>query len=229
MLEPSLNEPVQEHRLYTTSAEYVYSTLRREIITKQLTSGTRLPEVAIATRLKVSRTPVREALRRLASEGLVLIIPNSGARVAAPRRKEMEDAYVVREELECLAARLACANVTEKHLRRLEECVADEERAFGERNLEAYLEINEAFHRIIADASGNRVLREYVENILARTNVYIVFYDPFYVVESNPSVQEHRLIIEALRARDAQEAVERMRSHIRLSKGSLSEGELKAL
>ncbi|MCX7828826.1 MAG: GntR family transcriptional regulator [Thermanaerothrix sp.] len=228
MFEPSLNEPAQEPRLYTTSAEYVYSTLRREIITKQLTSGTRLPEVAIATRLKVSRTPVREALRRLASEGLVLIIPNSGARVAAPRRKEMEDAYVVREELECLAVRLACSNVTEKHLRRLEECVADEERAFVERNLEAYLEVNEAFHRIIADASGNRVLREYVENILARTNVYIVFYDPFYIVESNPSVGEHRLIIDALRARDAQGAVERMRSHIRLSKGSLSEGEIKA-
>lgn len=224
MLGPSVHEPFNEPRLYTTSAEYVYSTLRREIITKQLTSGTRLPEVTIATRLRVSRTPVREALRRLASEGLVLIIPNSGARVASPGRKEMEDAYVVREELECLAVRLACSRVTEKHLRRLEECVADEERAFDDRNLESYLEVNESFHRVIAEASGNRVLREYVENILARTNVYIVFYDPFYIVETNPSVGEHRMIIEALRARDPKLAVERMRDHIRLSRGSLSEG-----
>jgi DNA-binding GntR family transcriptional regulator len=211
--------------LYTTSADYVYSTLRREIITKRITSGTRLPEVAIASRLKVSRTPVREALRRLASEGLVLIIPNSGARVASPSRKEMEDAYVVREELECLAIRLACPRVTDRHMRRLEECILEEERAFEERNLERYLEVNEAFHRIITDAAGNRVLKEYVENILARTNVYIVFYDPFYIVESNPSVGEHRSIIEALKARDEELAVERMRNHIRLSKGSLSSGE----
>jgi len=69
------------------------------------------------------------------------------------------------------------------------------------------------------------VLKEYVENILARTNVYIVFYDPFYIVESNPSVGEHRSIIEALKARDEELAVERMRNHIRLSKGSLFSGE----
>ena len=174
--DPRLHEP----RMYTTSADYVYTELRHEIITKQKKPGQRLPEVNIAVQMGVSRTPVREALRRLASEGLVLIIPNSGARVASPSRREMEDAYVVREDLEVLAVRLAAGRVSDRHLRRLEETLLEEERAFSERNLELYLEVNEGFHKIIAEASGNRVLKEYVENILARTNVYIVFYDPFY-------------------------------------------------
>ncbi|KUK42618.1 MAG: Transcriptional regulator, GntR family, partial [Thermovirga lienii] len=74
----------------------MYHEIRHKIITKQLKPGQRLPEVNIAAELGVSRTPVREALRRLASEGLVMIIPNSGARLASPSRKEMENTYVVR-------------------------------------------------------------------------------------------------------------------------------------
>ena len=219
--DPRLHEP----RMYTTSADYVYTELRHQIITKQAPPGRRLPEVNIAVQMGVSRTPVREALRRLASEGLVLIIPNSGARVASPSRREMEDAYVVREDLEGLAVRLAAGRVTERHLRRLEETLLEEERAFAERNLELYLEVNENFHRIIAEASGNRVLKEYVENILARTNVYIVFYDPFYDIESNSSTGEHRGIIDALREHDGDRASELMRQHIRVSQGSLDKPE----
>jgi len=171
----------------------------------------------IAAELGVSRTPVREALRRLASEGLVMIIPNSGARLASPSRKEMENTYVVREALECLAAGLAAKNITERALRRLEDTIADEIRAFEEKNLELYLEVNEEFHRIIADSSGNRVLAEYIENILARTNAYVMFYDPFYDIEDNPSIEQHKGIVKALRMRDQEKAVELMREHLKLS------------
>lgn len=208
---------MREPRLYTTSADYVYQELRHRIITKQLKPGQRLPEVNIAVQMGVSRTPVREALRRLASEGLVLVIPNSGARLASPNRREIEDAYVVREQLESLAVRLAVGRLSDRHLRRLEETVIAEERAFEEKNLELYLEVNESFHRIIAEASGNRVLADYVENILARTNVYIVFYDPFYDIETNPSIAEHRAIVDALRLRDEEKAVALMREHLALS------------
>ena len=84
---------MREARLYTTSADYAYQELRHKIITKQLKPGQRLPEVNIAVQMGVSRTPVREALRRLASEGLVIIIPNSGARLAAPTAREIEDTF----------------------------------------------------------------------------------------------------------------------------------------
>ncbi len=214
---------MRDPRLYTTSADYVYQELRHKIITKQMKPGQRLPEVNIAVQMGVSRTPVREALRRLASEGLVLIIPNSGARLVSPSKKEVENAYLVREQLECLAVRLAARNVADKHLRRLEESILSEEQAFKEKNLEQYLEINESFHRIIADASGNRILGEYIDNILARTNVFIVFYDPFYDIETNPSIEEHRSILKALQEKDEEKAVSLMRDHLKVSQEMLAE------
>ncbi len=206
---------MREPRLYTTSADYAYQELRHKIITKQLKPGQRLPEVNIAVQMGVSRTPVREALRRLASEGLVIIIPNSGARLAAPTTREIKDTYMVREQLETLAVRLAVENISDRHLRRLEEAMVEEVRSIEDRDLEAYLEVNESFHKAIADASGNRVLSEYIENILARTNAYVVFYDPFYELESHPSIDEHRAILTALKQHDAEKCVELVRGHLK--------------
>lgn len=208
---------MREPRLYTTSADYAYQELRHKIITKQLKPGQRLPEVNIAVQMGVSRTPVREALRRLSSEGLVIIIPNSGARLASPTVKEMEDTFRVREMLECLSVASAAERVQERHLRRLEELVLDEARAVEEKNLEFYLEAYEGFHRTMAEASSNRVLADYVENILARTNAYVVFYDPFYEQDENPTTGEHRSIVSALARRDAELAVDLMRAHLRRS------------
>ena len=214
-----------ETQLYTTSAAYVYRELRHRIITKKIKAGQRLPEVNIAVQMGVSRTPVREALRRLESEGLVDIVPNSGARLASPSRREMESAYVVREQLECLAARLAAQAMSEKHFRRLEEIIGAEEEAFRDRNLELYLEINEAFHRTVAEATGNRILASYVENILARTNVYIVFYDPFYEDEANPSMAEHKDLLRAFRDRDGARAELLMRDHLRTTMTGMAQPE----
>ncbi|MDT8284109.1 MAG: GntR family transcriptional regulator [Thermovirgaceae bacterium] len=208
---------IMEPRLYTTSADYVYQELRHRIVTKQLKPGQRLPEVNIAVQMGVSRTPVREALRRLASEGLVLIIPNSGARLASPTRREMEDTYAVREQLECISVSIAATRISERNLRRLDDAILEEENAFAEKNLELYLEVNENFHRIIAESSGNRVLAEFVENILARTNAYVVFFDPFYDIAENPSIAQHKAIALALKAKDREKAVELMRDHLKLS------------
>jgi DNA-binding GntR family transcriptional regulator len=213
---------MREPRLYTTSADYAYQELRHRIITKQLKPGQRLPEVNIAVQMGVSRTPVREALRRLASEGLVIIIPNSGARLAAPTVREIEDTFLVREQLECLAIRLAAERIGDRHLRRLEEALVEEARAIEERDLETYLEVNEAFHKAVADASGNRVLAEYVENILARTNAYVVFYDPFYQNETTPTVDSHKEILMALRAHDSEKSVKLMKRHLKESISGLS-------
>ncbi len=214
---------MREPRLYTTSADYAYQELRHRIITKQLKPGQRLPEVNIAVQMGVSRTPVREALRRLASEGLVIIIPNSGARLAAPTVREIQDTFLVREQLECLAISLAAEKIGDRHLRRLEEALLEEARAIDERNLETYLEVNEAFHKTVADAGGNRVLAEYVENILARTNAYVVFFDPFYHTETTPSVDSHKEILMALRAHDVEKSIKLMKRHLKDAIAGLSE------
>lgn len=232
--------------VYTTAAEHVYQELRHQIITLLTTRqnnpddpnqlftlptdpndpvkrrSLRLPEVSIAAKIGVSRTPVREALRRLANEGLVVIIPNSGARLAFPSRKEVEDAYAVRANLERFSARLAATRISDRQLRKLEEASLDEIQASEQKNIEYYLEVNERFHRIIAEASGNRLLAEYVGNVMARTDVYIVYYDPFYSLPQNPSIEEHRAIVEALKAHDPDKAEDAMARHIALSESVLA-------
>jgi DNA-binding GntR family transcriptional regulator len=205
---------VKDPELYSTSAEAVYRKLLHMIFSRQLKPGQRLPEILIAEQLEVSRTPVREALRRLANEGLVVLIPNVGARIAMPTRQEMLDTYEVRNVLECLAIRRASERITAVQLARLEEKIEEETEVFSLRDLEAYIEINNAFHRIIAEASGNLALADTIENYLARTFVYMVFFESFFDFDTNPSLEEHRAILEALRARDAESAVRLMDRHI---------------
>ncbi|PIE53834.1 MAG: GntR family transcriptional regulator [Dethiosulfovibrio peptidovorans] len=203
--------------LYTTTSEQVYDELRRQILTKKLKAGQRLPETTIAKQLDVSRTPVREALRRLATEGIVQLIPGGGARLTAPTREEIENTYEVREYLECLAVEKAAHRITPLQICRLEEQIELEEQSFRDRDLEAYLEVNNAFHRIIAEASGNMVLADYVDNVLSRTYVYMVFYEQFFNFSSNPSLDEHRALLGALSDHDNDKAVRLMKDHLAVS------------
>ncbi len=220
---------MKDTEIYSTSAEAVYRKLLHKIFSRQLRPGQRLPEVLVAEQLEVSRTPVREALRRLANEGLVVLIPNVGASVVTPTRTEMLDTYEVRNVLECLAVRRAAERISAVQLARLEEKIEEETRVFAQRDLEAYIEINNAFHRIIAEASGNLALADTIENYLARTFVYMVFFESFFDFDTNPSLEEHRAILEALRARDSEEAVRLMDRHIRQATEDLSRRDLEIL
>ncbi len=216
---------IHRSRFYNTSSDFVYLELRSKIVNKQLKPGQRLPEVKISTEMGVSRTPVREALRRLANEGLVRIIPNSGARVSSPTLTEVEGAYIVREHLEALSVSLACKNgIDIRTMERFEEIITLEEEAFAARDLDANLEANNAFHRLIADASKNIVLREYVENIILRTNVYILFYDPF-TEDVNYSAKEHKNILKAIADRDAEMAGKLIKEHLHHSHAVLKKPE----
>ncbi len=210
------------NRYTDTAAEQVYRELKRRIFLKALRPGQRLPEAALAATLSVSRTPVREALRMLASEGLVDLVPNMGASLASPTLEEVRESYEVREHLETLAGRRAARHITPVQVCLLEEAIEDEERIFSSRDLESYLEVNIRFHRIIAEASRNRTLAEYVANILSRTYVYMVFFESFFDFDTNPSLDEHRQLVRALRMHDEELAVSLMGGHIRLSMESLN-------
>ncbi len=220
---------MRDPEIYSTSAEAVYRKLLHMIFSKQLKPGQRLPEVLLAEQLEVSRTPVREALRRLANEGLVVLMPNVGASVVTPTRQEMLDTYEVRKVLECLAIRKAAGRITAVQLARLEEKIEEETEVFAQRDLEAYIEINNAFHRIIAEASGNLVLADSIENYLARTFVYMVFFERFFDFDTNPSLEEHRAILAALRARDEEETVRLMNHHIGQAAEDLERKDLEPL
>lgn len=201
----------------TSSVDYIYHELRRQLFNKELAPGQRLPEVAIAKTLEVSRTPVREALRRLAAEGLVELLPNIGARVISPTREEIEDCFDIRTDLECLAIGRAATKISNLQLFLLEEAIEEEKEVFPTRNLEQYIEKNSKFHRIIAEASGSPILSEYVNNIIERSHAYMILFEHFFEINTNPSLEDHIEILKALRSRDADKCVELMRNHVAVS------------
>lgn len=216
------------HRMYNTSSDSVYMELRGKILSRELKPAQRLLEVKIANEMGVSRTPVREALRRLANEGLVKIVPNSGARVASPSSHEMDNSYSVREYLENMSVELACRTGMDKRtLERLDGLVRDGDAAYDAGDVDAFLAANNDFHRIIAEAGKNYVLSEYVDNIIQRTNVYIYFYSKF-VEPENKSSGEHRAILRAIAQRDRIGAQELMKQHLERVHAMFSEAAAKA-
>ena len=205
----------------TTSADYVYERIRSGIFDKTLVSGQRLPEIVIAKEYNVSRTPVREALRRLENEGLVQIVPGWGACLASPTKQEIIDTYEVRENLEIMAIRKASQLITPLQICLLEEQIETEKKAFKEKNLELYLNVNDAFHLIIAESSGNKTLAGYVKNILSRTYVQTIFFESFFNFANNPSLEEHVRLVEALKKHNEDMCVRLMQEHLKLAMEAL--------
>ena len=201
--------------LFTTTVDTAYSRIKRMILYKELVSGQKLSEIGLSEQLGVSRTPVRDALRRLANEGFVFIVPKSGTWVASPTRREVEDAYEVRAKLEGWAASMAVRNVTTLFLARLEEKIGEEDEIFKARDLERYLEVNRGFHMIIAEAARNTILMEYISDILSKTFIYMVFMERYFDFGNNPSLDEHRSILSAFTARDERRCVELAEDHVR--------------
>ncbi len=137
----------------------VYTHLRSEILSGALPPGSELQEVALSASLGVSRGPIREAIGRLAAEGLVTVRPRRGAIVRALSTDEFLEAYQVREALEVMAVRLAVPRLTPEDLAVLEEHV-DEMTSCAERgDTQGFFEANTGFHRAFFDMSGNRMLR----------------------------------------------------------------------
>lgn len=210
-----------QHIQTETASDYVYRQIRKHIFEKRLTIGQRLPEIAIAKEFAVSRTPVREALRRLENEGLVQIKPGWGACLASPSREEIIDTYEVREYLEVLAIRKAANRITPLQLCMLQEQIDAEKKTFEERDLEAYLKVNDEFHLIIAESSGNTALFDYIKNILSRTFVQALFFESFFDFDDNPSLEEHINILKALEEHDEEECIRLMTNHVKLTMESL--------
>ena len=210
-----------QHIQTETAADYVYRQIRKHIFEKRLTIGQRLPEIAIAKEFAVSRTPVREALRKLENEGLVQIKPGWGACLASPTREEIMDTYEVREYLEVMAIKKAAHKLTPLQLCMLQEQIDAERRTFEDRDLESYLKVNDEFHLIIAESSGNTALYDYIKNALSRTFVQALFFESFFDFDENPSLEEHIKILEALQNHDEAECEKLMMNHVKVTMESL--------
>lgn len=204
--------------------EIAYSHIRRAILVREIAAGSRLSEPAIAQSLEISRTPVRNALRRLAAEGLVSLSANQGAQVVEPSARQVDETYQLRELLEPAAAAMACENITGQAVSELEGLLAEEMEAFDARDLWRYMEVNDAFHLRIAGLSGNGVLARAIGTHISMTNVFLSLLDPFYSISDKEmhSFREHRMLVDYLTLGDPERVRAAMVIHIRASRACIS-------
>jgi DNA-binding GntR family transcriptional regulator len=204
------------------------SQLHARVLSGELPSGTRLRQEALAEEFGVSRTPVREALRKLQAGGLVELQPHRGAVVRGLSSREIRDAYEVRAALEALAARLAAERISREQLERLnrvqgefraalERTVARRRggREVGEREVRRWGTANDDFHQTIHEASGNQVLAGTLAQLhrnFPRDLSRLVVSESTAMLETN--VGEHQAILEALSHHDATAAYELMQRHV---------------
>jgi len=189
----------------------IYQALRRAIIEQALEPGAKLPEDAIGERFGVSRTLVRNALGRLAGEGLVELRRNHGAAVAKPNWDEARDIFAVRLGLERLVVSTLAGQLGAEQASLLRHHVAEEEAARGG-NEALSIRLAGEFHTLLADLTGNALLARYVAEVISRSGLILALYGRPHSAEC--AVSEHRAIIEALESGDAARANCLMQEHL---------------
>lgn len=199
---------------YLPLRDVVFNTLRQAILRGELKPGERLMEVQLANKLGVSRTPIREAIRKLELEGLVLMIPRKGAEVADITEKSLMDVLEVRKALEELAVQLCCDKITGKEIEELHHAADDFRRIL--KTSDDVTEIAEAdvrFHDIIYLATGNQKLIQILNNL--REQMYRYRVECIKRKESHPIlIAEHEEIIRRIENKEKKEAADIVCRHI---------------
>ena len=191
----------------------VFHKIREDILSGKYKRDETLKEKTIGDELGVSRTPVREALRQLELEGLVTIIPNKGASVVGISKDDIKDIYEIRARLEGLCAKRAAKNVSSAQIADLEENIYLVDFHSGKGNYAQVLELDNKFHEILYEASLSKMLKHelsafhhYVERVRK-----ITLSMPERVTKSN---EEHRMIVEALKNHNEEEAEKLATKHM---------------
>jgi DNA-binding GntR family transcriptional regulator len=194
-----------------TAHQMVRDTLRLAILSGRLVGGTRLVQADIAATLEVSTTPVREALRELASEGLIQFDPHRGAVVHEIDLDELREIYEIRMVLEPLAVRLAAARITDEQLERAAELV---------REMDAtddpgwWVERNWQFHSLIEQAAGSRRLGNVIKTVQNSATLYIAHAVQVHPARMKEGNAEHRALLVALRKHDGDKAAAILQKHL---------------
>ena len=173
MMEPNFKVNMNE---YLPLRDVVFNTLRQAILRGELKPGERLMEIQLANKLGVSRTPIREAIRKLELEGLVLMIPRKGAEVAEITEKSLRDVLEVRRALEELSVQLACEKITKEEIRELERVAKEFQQVVKSSDITEIAEVDVRFHDIIYTATDNQKLIQLLNNLREQMYRYRVEY-----------------------------------------------------
>lgn len=205
-----LNFDIQNHR---PLREMVYEELKMQILTGAIVPGTRMMEVELAEEMGVSRTPIREAIRKLEKEGLVVIEPRRGAYASQISTQDMVEILEVRENMEGLAAFFAASRMQPEEMAELKEIEAKYNDAVIEGSMEDMIKYDTRFHRIIVESCNNKILVQMIEQLQELVLRFrYIYYDNFRRAENMP--EEHRMIIEAIESGNAEAARDAADTHI---------------
>lgn len=205
-----------------TLADRAYAGLRHMMSRGELRPGARLVNRPLAKSLKVSQTPLREAIGRLVAEGVAEVIPGAGAFVRHVGAEELAQLYDLRELIEPFAAAAAARNASEGEIAELSRICAEwrklASRRSGDDWVDQWTDGEERFHGLVLAASRNRYLKSITENLRLLTGAFLVHRQlPRLMTAKSMAVtlREHVQIVDAVRARDADAAAELMRQHVR--------------
>lgn len=198
---------------YLPLRDVVFQALRQAIITGEFSPGERLMEIKLADKLGVSRTPVREAIRMLELEGLVVMIPRKGAEVARITEKDLRDTLEVRTAIEELSVELACARIDEEGKEKLKQaCIAFKE-AIDTKHVQNIVDGDVNFHEVIFEMTKNQRLINIAHNLREQVYRYRVEYVKDFSYH-DVLVDEHYAITNAILTNDVTTAKEIMRKHL---------------
>lgn len=196
----------------TTSSTDVHGKLRAMILSGELAAGSSISEAAIARELKVSRTPLREALRKLASEGLLDARPHHQTRVAPLSASDLEELYAVRVTLESFGAAVTVPTLTDAELAELDAYLRELNRLSQLSDLHSWEQVHARFHQLLVSHAGDR-LRGITSTLADHSTRYITMYLAQPRAWGSAAV-EHNAIAEACRARDGELAAARLARHL---------------
>ncbi len=207
-------DEVSERRKEPQKAgERAYEQLRHLIVSLELEPGAIVDELSLSKRLGLGRTPIREALLRLAEENLVTIIPRKGTLIAPIDLAELKEVEDLRWHLEALAARWAANRIDEETLERLETLIARAEVGDFSEVEDWDVEVDRRFHAIIAAATGNRYLARELAH-LYNLSVRLLYASRTQMASVTEELFDYRRVIAALRARDPAAAVQGIQEHL---------------
>ncbi|MHB1126042.1 MAG: GntR family transcriptional regulator [Bacillota bacterium] len=207
---------------YKPLREIVFETLREAIINGRLKPSERLMEVQVAEELGVSRTPVREAIRKLELEGFVVMIPRKGAYVAGISTKDYAEVFEIRAALESLAAGLAAERITEDELEELERLLVQLAECAENNDVTALIQVDTDFHDVLYKASRNERLVQIVSNLREQIQRFRST-SLAYPGRIRETLEEHKKLVEAISERNATLAQSLAQEHIENAEDSLLE------
>ncbi len=212
-----------------TPEEYIYNLVKDRIIKRELFPKNKITELQLAEETGISRTPIRMALQKLSYEGLIDLIPNRGAFVSSPTLKEIVSVYECKNVLEAAAIEKACLYITDHELEILEEILSYGIQEHTNKDLQSFILMNKEFHMTIARISRNKCYEKFINELIDKSNVYLIFYDTFISIptEESIAIKQHYKILNALRSKNIDECIEASINHNKVTLERLNLNNLK--